>query len=358
MIDLRVDVQLKYASGFQLEAAFETRSLVTSLFGPSGSGKTTLLYAIAGLLPAARGTIRLGDTVLADTSSGVFLAPERRRVGLVFQDYLLFPHLSVEGNLRFGHRPGSSGPTLEKVAQVLELDSLLARRPGALSGGQKQRVALGRALLAAPRLLLLDEPFASLDEALRSRLLDYLERVVDEWRIPTIYVSHNQLEVRRLAERVIVLDAGRVVAEGPTSEILSAPTMLSKSGDAAPINLVHVRSIRLEGGEWIGKLGGQEIALPVPDAAAPGKVTEALVSFPPHAVGLALASPEGQSVRNRLGGVVRQVIPLTGRVMVGVDVGELIWSEITESARAELGLGVGSTVICLVKTRSLRVAPS
>jgi molybdate transport system ATP-binding protein len=223
---LAFDCSHRFAGGFSLAAAFETSAQVTALFGPSGSGKTSVLYMIAGLLRPQMGRIELGDEVWLDTRSGIHWKAERRRVGFVFQDHLLFPHLTVERNLMYGHRrrQSASAARIEprRVVEVLELAELLGRYPRNLSGGEKQRVALGRSLLSGPELLLMDEPLAALDEALKDRILTYLERVVAEWRLPTIYVSHSASEVRRLAEHVIALDQGRVVQCGTPQDVLKA----------------------------------------------------------------------------------------------------------------------------------------
>lgn len=221
---LSLHCRRRHTSGFELDVAFETDAQVTSLFGPSGSGKTSVLMLIAGLYRPQAGRIRLGQRTLVDAGAGVFLAPEQRRVGLVFQDHFLFPHLSVEGNLRYGlRRRGRTERVVDfaRVIEVLELGELLARTPRNLSGGQRQRVALGRALLASPELLLLDEPLAALDESLKLRILDYLERIVEQWGIPLIYVSHAAAEVERLAQQVIVLEHGRVASQGAPSQVLS-----------------------------------------------------------------------------------------------------------------------------------------
>ncbi|REK11947.1 MAG: molybdenum ABC transporter ATP-binding protein [Planctomycetota bacterium] len=213
----------RFAGGFALDAAFETDAQVTALFGPSGSGKTSILYMIAGLLRPREGAIALGKQIWLDTRRGIDTRPERRRVGFVLQDHLLFPHLSVERNLTYGlrrRRGENSAIEASRVIEVLELGDLLARYPRNLSGGEKQRVALGRSLLSGPQLLLMDEPLAALDAPLKDRVLSYLERVVEEWHVPTIYVSHNASEVRRLAERVIMLERGRVVHSGSADELL------------------------------------------------------------------------------------------------------------------------------------------
>ena len=215
----------KFAGGFTVDAAFDTDAQVTALFGPSGAGKTSILYMIAGLLRPQSGAIRLGRQTWLDTSRGTFVKAQARHVGFVFQDQLLFPHLSVERNLMYGQRRrrgGSSAIEPGRVIEVLELADLLARYPRNLSGGEKQRVALGRSLLSGPELLLMDEPLAALDEALKDRILTYFERVVAEWHVPSIYVSHNAAEVRRLADRVIAIEGGRIGACGTPDEVLLA----------------------------------------------------------------------------------------------------------------------------------------
>jgi molybdate transport system ATP-binding protein len=223
-MSLQFSAKRRHPGGFELDVAFDADRQVTSLFGPSGSGKTTVLMLIAGLYRPDSGRIRLDERTLVDTEARVELAAEQRRVGLVFQDHLLFPHFSVEGNLRYGlrRRTRDSRPVdFERAVEVLELGDLLRRFPRNLSGGERQRVAVGRALLAGPELLLLDEPLAGLDEALKQRILDYLERVIEQWRIPLIYVSHGVAEVQRLAQQVIVLEQGRVAAQGAPAEILA-----------------------------------------------------------------------------------------------------------------------------------------
>jgi molybdate transport system ATP-binding protein len=219
---------------FKLDLAFETSARVTALFGPSGSGKTTTLMLIAGLLAPDDGRIALGDHVLVDTSRRIALKPERRRVGLVFQDQWLFPHLSVARNLRYGlrRRQNVDGPRVDfdQAVDVLELRPLLQRMPGELSGGQRQRVALGRALLSRPQLLAMDEPLASLDEPLKMRVLDYLARIVEEWKIPALFVSHVEAEVQRLAERVIVIEDGRAAERSPAESFSLRETMPRSGG--------------------------------------------------------------------------------------------------------------------------------
>jgi molybdate transport system ATP-binding protein len=221
---LEFSCRLRYPSGFHVEPTFATDAPVTALFGPSGSGKTSVLSMIAGLRRPDAGLIRFGSRLLFDSRTGVDLPPEKRRVGYVFQDHLLFPHLDVRGNLLYGwRRRGREALAVDfdRVVRVLELSDLLPRMPHSLSGGQRQRVALARGLLCGPDLLLLDEPLSSVDDELKQRVLDYIRRVLDEWRIPALYVTHDPAEVRQVAARVVRIDQGRVTAAGPPEDALA-----------------------------------------------------------------------------------------------------------------------------------------
>jgi len=213
---LRVDVT-KQLGEFSLQAAFESEGRVTGLFGASGSGKTSLVNMIAGLLRPDRGTIVVDGETLDDSASGLHVPSWKRRIGYVFQDARLFPHLDVRQNLDYGRRmnaladaPGQK----RRVTDLLDIGPLLDRRPGKLSGGERQRVALGRALLAKPRLLLLDEPLGALDEGRRAEILPYLVRLRDEARVPMVYVSHDAAEMRQLATQIVLLQRGRVSSFG------------------------------------------------------------------------------------------------------------------------------------------------
>ena len=229
MLEVALRHRFPGSDGFGLEAAFTAPAPgVTVLFGASGSGKSSILAAVAGLLRPAEGRIALNGRTLTDTATGRFLPPEARRCAMVFQEGRLFPHRSVEGNLRYGLRRaprGAEGPGFEEVVALLGLGGLLARRPGRLSGGEKQRVALGRALLARPALLLLDEPLAALDMPRRAEILPFLEALRDSARLPMLYVTHAIEEADRLADTLVLLEGGRVQAAGPL-EALTARTDL------------------------------------------------------------------------------------------------------------------------------------
>ena len=220
---LRVDIS-KQLGEFSIEACFASEGRVTGLFGASGAGKTSLINIIAGLLRPDRGIVTLGGETLDDTASHVHVPVHRRRIGYVFQDTRLFPHLDVRQNLDYGRRMNrlaDDQPARTRVTDLLDIGGLLDRRPGKLSGGERQRVALGRALLSQPRLLLLDEPLGSLDEERKEEILPYLARLRDEAGIPMVFVSHDASEMRQLATHIVVLQRGRVTAFGG-AEVLPA----------------------------------------------------------------------------------------------------------------------------------------
>jgi molybdate transport system ATP-binding protein len=214
---------------FLIDVDLEVSGQVIGIFGNSGAGKTSLLEIVAGLRKPNSGFIAVDDLVLMHRAEGIFLAPERRGVGYVPQDLALFPHLSVRKNLSYGHKPAelSSGINLAHVAEVLEIEALLDRSISALSGGQKQRVAFARALLASPRLLLMDEPLASLDQELKWKIIPYLKRIRDEFKIPMIYVSHSPDEVIELCDQVIVMRDGKCLRTSPPGEIFEAATSMA-----------------------------------------------------------------------------------------------------------------------------------
>jgi len=221
---LRVDIE-KQLGEFSLQASFESEGRVTGLFGASGAGKSSLVNMIAGLLRPDRGTIAIDGEIMDDTAKGIHAPPWRRRIGYVFQDARLFPHLDVAQNLDYGRRMNrlAEDPAQRKrVTDLLDIGHLLDRRPGKLSGGERQRIALGRALLSKPRLLLLDEPLGSLDEGRRAEILPYLVRLRDEARIPMVYVSHDPAELRQLATQIVLLKGGRVTSFGGV-KVLSGP---------------------------------------------------------------------------------------------------------------------------------------
>ena len=223
---LRVDIA-KQLGEFSLSASFESAGRVTGLFGASGAGKTSLINVIAGLLKPDHGTVVVDGETLDDTAAHVHVPPYRRRIGYVFQDARLFPHLDVRQNLDYGRRMNAladDAAQRKRVTDLLDIGHLLDRRPGKLSGGERQRVALGRALLSKPRLLLLDEPLGSLDEGRKVEILPYLVRLRDEAGIPMVYVSHDAAELRQLATQIVMLQRGRVTSFGGVKVLTGTPS--------------------------------------------------------------------------------------------------------------------------------------
>jgi molybdate transport system ATP-binding protein len=232
---MTLEVHIKHHFGdFALDVAFEAGPGITALFGRSGAGKTTVINAVAGLLNPDAGHVRLDGTTMFDAGSAVFVAPAKRHLGYVFQDARLFPHLNVEANLTFGARyapPGSTGADLHEVVTLLGLKDLLNRAPNTLSGGEKQRVALGRALLSRPRMLLMDEPLASLDGPRKQEILPYLERLRDgPLGLPILYVSHAVDEVGRLADTLVLIQGGQVRTHGPLFDVMADPAAVPLLG--------------------------------------------------------------------------------------------------------------------------------
>lgn len=341
--------------GFALDVAFAAPSGITVLFGPSGSGKSSVVAAIAGLLRPDECEIRVDGTVLADRTT--WLPPERRRIGLVFQDARLFPHMSVATNLRYGLRRAPQGQIrFDDVVDLLGIGHLLGRRPRALSGGERARVAIGRALLAQPRLLLLDEPLASLDDARRAEILPWLLRLKTALDLPILYVTHAMAEVVRLADHLVLLEAGRVVASGSLAELAArGDTPFALRDDAgAVIDAVvasHDPARRLTSLDGLGA----PVLVPLM-AQAPG--TALRLRIPAREVILAGARPEAISVQNTLAGTVRAIVPDLPRHAVLVEVrvgGQALLARVTPDAVERLGLAVGAPVFVLFKSVGVEV---
>jgi molybdate transport system ATP-binding protein len=353
-----LEVDLSATRGaFRLQARF-TAPLpgVVALYGPSGAGKSTLVNAIAGLV-AATGTIRLGDTTWLDSARGVNLPTERRRVGYVFQDARLFPHLDVRGNLAYGERRARGAPRVveyDEIVALLGLHSLLARRVHQLSGGERQRVALGRALLMQPSLLLLDEPLASIDAARREEVLPYLERLRDDFAIPMLHVSHQYDEVLRLATHIVLLSDGCTLAAGTPARLSHDPALRALVGQEGfgTVFDVEVGSVDPSGLATV-RLGAGELRLSQPHAAPGDRLRLHVLA---RDVIVATAPPHGLSVRNVVAGVLTGLVDESPEdVLALIAIGdEQLSARITRAAVAELGLEVGMPVWALVKAASLR----
>ena len=350
MVSIRLFRRL---SDFTLDVAVDCPYPVTAIFGPSGAGKTTLLNLVAGLQRPDWGEVRIDGEVLFSSERGINLPPERRRMGYVFQDELLFPHLTVRENLRYGYDllpPTDRRFEMDRIVDLLGLGPLLERRPDRLSGGEQQRVALGRAILASPRLLLMDEPLASLDRGLKDRIMPYLRHLRSDLGIPMLYVSHSVAEILELTGQVIVLKAGRVVAHGDFFEVAHQPEVLplvEAHGfeNVLPVEVISGTRVRYR---------DQELTVP-PCGRLKGR--RIFIGIRANDIILCRERPEGLSVRNALEGRILEVSEVGGKQVVYVDVGKRLAVEVTPEAVAELSLRAGEGVVCLVKTHSIRIGP-
>jgi molybdate transport system ATP-binding protein len=350
---LEVDIEHRLGS-FALDVHFRSGRGLTALFGRSGAGKTSVVNAIAGLIRPQHGRIAVDGAVLLDTERGVVIPAHRRRIGYVFQEGRLFPHLTVRQNLLFGRWFAPRGETaagFDDVVDLLGIGPLLARRPGRLSGGEKQRVAIGRALLANPRLLAMDEPLASLDAARKDEILPYLERLRDEATVPIVYVSHAAAEVARLATTIVLIAEGTVRAVGPVTEVMGRAGLYPLAGgfEAGAVLAVTVAAhdarwelTELAGG--FGRLTVPRLNLPVGSRLR--------VRIRARDVILALARPAGISALNVLAGEVEALAPVAeGALEVQLRLGpERLLARVTRRSGEALGLVPGQQVFALIKT--------
>lgn len=353
---MTIAVTLRHRFGdFALDADFTLAgSGVTALFGRSGAGKSTIANAVAGLFRPAQGRIAVDDRVLFDSREGVFVPPHLRRIGCVFQDARLFPHLSVEGNLRFGWRRAAmraGEDEFGRIVALLGLEQLLLRRPSRLSGGEKSRVALGRALLSAPTLLVLDEPLAALDEARKAEILPWLEKLRDHAGVPMIYVTHALDEVTRLADAIVLLRGGRVAAQGAAFDLLPDLEFAALAGASPPGAVFPATVLRNRADEGLTELAFDGGALLVPLLKRnPG--TGLRVRFKAEDVLLARVIPGAISANNVLSATVtafRAVDASHADVQLAVGATKIV-SRITRASLARLGIEPGMAVFAIVKS--------
>ena len=346
-----IELELRLAR-FDLKVSARLGAPAVAVLGPSGAGKTSLLESIAGLRREARGRITLEEDVVLDTAAGVALPPERRRIGWVPQDALLFPHRDVEGNVRFGlRRGGDSERVFREAVEILEIVPLLARYPATLSGGERQRVALARALATRPRLLLLDEPLAAVDVELKSRILPYLLRIRDERRIPILYVTHNAGEAEALAAEALLLRDGRVEAHGATREVIGTRALASVD-PAATFDNVVAGELEAAPETGVARLRLPAGALIVPAAAPGGRGVFALA---PEEILLSAEPLSRVSARNLLAGRVLSCDVSGQDAMVQVEAAGASWrARITAAAVRDLDLAPGAPVWLAIKTQAFR----
>jgi molybdate transport system ATP-binding protein len=348
-VSLEIDIEHTRGT-FSFAARFTAEPGVTALFGRSGSGKSTLVDIVAGLIKPDRGRIAVDGQVLVDTERGLFVPPHRRRVGYVFQDSRLFPHLSVRQNLVYGRwfvkGDGGASGNFDSVLELLGIAALLDRRPDSLSGGEKQRVAIGRALLARPRLLLMDEPLASLDEARRAEILPYVERLRDHAGVPILYVSHSVAEVARLATTVVILGDGKVTAVGPVLDILPLADTSDGGSVLDATVAAHDEPFQLT---ILTTLAGE---LQVPRLNVPvGASVRAYIRA--RDVMLSLRAPQEISALNVLSGTVAAIAAKGAQADIRLDCnGATVMARLTAKSVQRLALVPGRPVHAVIKSVS------
>jgi len=354
MIDVDIEQQL---DAFALAVRFAVDAPIVGLFGASGAGKTSVVNAIAGIGKPGRGSISVNGTLLFDSAQRINLPPDKRRVGYVFQDALLFPHLDVQRNLLYGQRlcpPTDRFIDPARIVALLGLDGLLRRGTVTLSGGERQRVAIGRALLAQPRILLMDEPLVALDAPRKDEVLDYIERLRDDLRIPMVYVSHSRSEIARLADAVVVLTHGRCTAVGDAESILNDPALTSPADRYDDSSLIEARVAAHDPADRLTTLvfDGGQLLVPLLDALPRDRVR---IRIRARDVSLAIGRPIGISILNVLPGIVASVGARTGpSVDVRIAVGNgALTARITHRSLRELDIEKGLHVHALVKAVSL-----
>jgi molybdate transport system ATP-binding protein len=350
---LEVDIEHRLGA-FELDIHFRSGRGLTALLGRSGAGKTSVVNVIAGLVRPERGRIVVDGSVLIDTARGIRTPAHRRRVGYVFQEDRLFPHLTVRQNLLFGRwfAPGPApAARLDDVVDLLGIGTLLDRRPGRLSGGEKQRVAIGRALLASPRLLLMDEPLASLDARRKDEIFPYIERLRDQAGVPIVYVSHAVGEVTRLANTIVLITDGRVRAVGPLQEVMGRAELYPMAGRFEAGAVLAARVAAHDARWGLTELAGAFGKLTVPRLPAP--VGAALrVRIRARDVILAATPPTGISALNVLAGRVEAVVPIEEAALeVQLRLGnERLLARVTRRSGATLGLVPGREIFAVIKT--------
>lgn len=343
-----LEIAITHQQGdFTLSVDINAPGGVTALFGRSGAGKTTIVNAIAGLMRPDKGRIVVNGQVLCDTERGIWLPPHKRRIGYVFQDARLFPHMSVRQNLRYG-----GAHDFDRLVDVLGLADLLDRRPAGLSGGEKQRVALGRALTRKPDVLLMDEPLAALDGPRKAEVLPYIAQVGSEAGVPIVYVTHAMAEVVQLADRIVVMDQGKVARQGALDAVLADPMAARYFAKRDAGAVLTCTVLRHADGVTVLASDAGEVYLP----GTLGVVGSAMrLRVPAQDVILARAPLEGQSALNMLEAQITAIDPLpNGNLAVMLQAGAApLWAELTPLSVGKLGFTAGQTVYAVFKATAV-----
>jgi molybdate transport system ATP-binding protein len=358
-----LEIRLDHTQGnFRLNVAFQgAASGVTALFGPSGAGKTSIVNMVAGLQKPDAGRIAVNGLCLFDSARKIHLPPEKRRIGYVFQEGRLLPHLSVRANLTYGMRLTPKDRRFvefDPVVDLLGIGHLLHRRPSRLSGGEKQRVAIGRALLTSPAMLLMDEPLASLDPARKAEVLPFIVRLAREFAIPVLYVSHALDEILNLAARMVMIREGRVLADGDLEALLSRSDLQPHLGRAESESVISTVVEEPEDAFGLTHLRfGDRILKVLSIDAEKGEPVRVRISS--RHVAIALEPPSRTSFLNIFPGEIREMVDLGGPVLdVRVEIGRSLWARITRKSLLELNLKTGQPVFALIKSVAVSSGPS
>lgn len=352
---LSLDIQLQ-RNNFDLEAKFSLDQTITGLFGSSGSGKSTLLNLVAGLAHPDNGWLKLGDKHLFNSEKNINLSPNKREVGVVFQDSQLFPHLTVSANLLFGYKRINRKQRrfeLSEIVDLLEIGHVLKKRPSQLSGGEKQRVGLGRALLASPKFLILDEPLASLDQGLKQQILPFLKRVKDELELPMVYISHSMEEILYLTDHLVVINKGRILGAGHFYDVIKDSNVKNITNSMGLENIIIATIVAqdTQAGHTIADIKGSVLLLPQTDRFSVGDVC--YLSIHSNEIAIAKHQIPQISIQNQLQGEIISYTKNLSCISLQIRINSIsLTVDITPKAFSDLALSKGETVYCLIKAQS------
>lgn len=333
---------------------------ITGLFGPSGSGKTTFLHSLAGLIKPISGKIRLNDKTIFDKESRIFVSSKDRGIGYVFQDSLLFPHLSVEQNLKYGITKSNSEIPFEEIVDILEIGDLLNKKPSSCSGGEKQRIAIGRAILRSPDILLMDEPFSAFELRLRGNIIPYLNRINRKYGIPILVISHDLPDLMKLANTLIIVSAGKILGQGSYQSLI----LNEKCSDTlynAGLTNVFKSEVIADNNKYNNSIVHLKIGNIVLNASCDKELVEHFagsilnVSIRPQDISISLNHVSNISIQNQIPGVIKQFLDYPNHLLCIVDVGFILIVEVTKNSAKELNLEKDMNIFCLFKSVSMKV---
>jgi molybdate transport system ATP-binding protein len=361
--ELTVDIEKRLSSEFTLQCRFQLdmeAPHVTILFGPSGSGKTTMLRCLVGLEQPDRGTIRFGHDCWFDSEAGIALPPQKRQIGLMFQDYALFPIYTVADNIAYGLSHFNAGARAQRVAEILDLFDLTElqhRRPAQLSGGQQQRVALARAVARRPRLLLLDEPLSALDAPIRLKLRGELQRLLKRLAIPSIVVTHDWDEALTLGDQMAVIHAGTILQMGTPQEVFTRPANTAVARIVGVETIVQGKVLHIKDGLATTDVGGVALHALSDDETVAETSTDVFVCIRAEDVILEPIGSGATSARNRLTGTILSVTSIGALVRAEIDCGFVLAAIVTRSASEDLHLTPGGRVVAAIKAGAVHLVP-